>query len=99
MTRQYMVGELSLILEELQAVPLTEAAARDVVRLRREVESTAPTALAGVAARAVELAELVCWESLARGDTATFAREAAIGAELWEFGVCAGLLPDDQSAN
>jgi hypothetical protein len=97
MTRQYVVGELSLILGELQAAATNEAAVRDVARLRQEVETTSPAALAPIAARAVALTDGVCWESLAQGQTAVFAREAAICAELWEFGICAGLLEEDQA--
>lgn len=92
MTRQYVVGELSLILGELQAIATCEADIEDVARLREEVETTPPAALAPMAARAVELTDGVCWGSLARGETAAFVQEAAICAELWEFGVCAGLL-------
>jgi hypothetical protein len=97
MTRQYVVGELSLILGELQAAATNEAAVRDVARLRQEVETTPPAALAPIAARAVALTDGVCWESLTQGETAAFVREAAICAELWEFGVCAGLLEEEQA--
>ena len=98
MTRQYVVGELSLILGELQAVAIDEAAARDVAQLRQEVETTPPVALAPVALRAVALTDGVCWDSLARGEIAAFIREAAICAELWEFGVCAGLLEEESTS-
>jgi len=99
MTRQYVIGELSLILEELQAAATTDAAVREVARLRQEVETTPPAALAPIAVRAVELSDGECWNLLARGETAAFVREAAICAELWEFGVCAGLLEEDQAGN
>ncbi len=33
------------------------------------------------------------------GATAAFLREAAIGSELWEFGVCAALLEESQTGN
>ena len=39
-------------------------------------------------------ADSVCWDSLTRGDTAAFVRQAAICAELWNFGVCADLLEE-----
>jgi hypothetical protein len=42
--------------------------------------------------RALDLTDAGCWDSLSRGDTTAFARQAAIGAQLFEFGVCAGLL-------
>jgi len=99
MTRQYLVGELSLILGALQAVATNEAAVRAAARLRREAETTPPAALAPVVVRAVELTDRVCWDALARGETGAFIREAAIGAELWEFGVCAGLLEEDWTSD
>jgi hypothetical protein len=36
----------------------------------------------------------LCWDSLNRGDTAAFTRQAAVGAALREFGVYAGFLRD-----
>jgi hypothetical protein len=42
--------------------------------------------------RALELIDGLCWESLHRGDIAAFDHQAALGAELHEFGVCASLL-------
>jgi hypothetical protein len=98
MTRQYLVGELSLILGELQASEMTEAAVHDVARLRREAETTPPVTLGPVVTQAVELIDRVCWDSLTRGETATFMREVAICAELWEFGVCAGFLDEGQGS-
>ncbi|HEV8420217.1 MAG TPA: hypothetical protein VGR13_02535 [Actinomycetota bacterium] len=94
MTQQYLLGELSLILGELQAVVTDEAAVRDIARLRQEAETGPLAALASVAARGLELTDGWCWESLMRGDSAAFAREAAICAELWEFAICAGLVED-----
>jgi len=94
MTQQYLFGELSLILGELQAVATNEAAVRDVARLRREAETGPLVALASVATRALELTDGWCWDSLMRGDSAAFAREAATCTELWEFAVCAGLIED-----
>lgn len=96
MTRQYLAGELSVILGEIQAAAATtEACARQARDLRLEVESAPVTALPLAAARALALINGLCWESLARGDTATFARRAAICAELHEFGVCAQLLNEE----
>lgn len=97
MTQQYLVGELSLILGELQAVATNEAAVREVARLRQEAETTPPAALAPVVKRAVDLTNRVCWDTLKSGDVATFVREVAICAELRKLGVCAGLLEDDQT--
>lgn len=94
MTQQYLLGELSLILRALQTVATNEAAVRDVAGLRREAETRPLAALASVAARALELTDHWCWDSLARGDAAAFARQAAIFVELSEFALCAGLVED-----
>ncbi len=95
MTQQYLVGELSLILGELQAVATNAAAALDVARLRHEAETTPPAALAPLVERAVELGNRVCWDALTRGEATAFIREVAICAELRELGVSAGLLVED----
>ena len=94
MTQQYLLGELSLILGELQAVATNEAAVRDIARLRREAEAGPLAALAAVAACALALTDGWCWDSLMRGDSAAFTRQAAICGQLWEFAVCADLLED-----
>ncbi len=99
MTQQYLVGELSLILGELQVVAPNEAAVGDVARLRQEAETTPPAALGPVVVRAVTLTDRLCWDALTRGETAAFIREAAICADLREFGVCAGLLEEGQPSN
>jgi hypothetical protein len=95
MTQQYLAGELSLLLGELQAVTTNHIAAGDVARLRREAETRPLTALPSLAVRALALTDGLCWDSLSRIDTETFSRQAAICAEMHEFGVCAGLLLDD----
>ena len=99
MTQQYLVGELSLILGELQAVATNEAALHEITRLRQEAETTPPAALSPVVKRAVELTNRVCWDTLERGGAATFVREVVICVELRELGVCAGLLQEDQTSD
>ena len=94
MTRQYVAGELSVLLGHLRAVASTEAAERDAWALRHAAETQPIPALAAVTVRALALIEGLCWDSLNRGDTATFTRQAAAGAALREFGVCAGFLGD-----
>ena len=94
MTWQYLAGELSVRLADLQAVTTTEAAQRDAWFLRHAAETEPIPALRSVAVRALALAEGLCWDSLNRGDTAAFTRQAAVCAELHEFGVCAGLLKE-----
>jgi len=93
LTRQYLIGELSVRLERLQSVAVG-AEVRDVARLRYEVENGGTGGLAPAAARAIELADVLCWRSLARGDIAAFSSQAGISAELRLFGVCARLLGD-----
>lgn len=90
MTRQYVLGELSVRLEALQAAGQANAA--EVTRLRGEAEATPPWALAPVVTQALGLAERMCWDSLAHGDAAAFARQAEISAELRQFAGCARLL-------
>jgi hypothetical protein len=97
MTQQYLSGELSLLLAELQADSTDTALVPDLGRLRQEAETMPLTTLPLVAVRALELADSVCWDSLTRGDTAAFVRQAAICAELWEFGVCADLFDGGQA--
>ena len=95
MTQHYLVGELSLLLGQLQTVTTNEASAREVARLRYEAETTPPPGLPAVTVRALVLTDGLCWDSLAHAETATFSRQATLCAELHEFGVCAGLLDDE----
>jgi hypothetical protein len=95
MTQQYLTGELSLLLAQLQAVAIDQAVLRAIAHLRREAETSPPSALAAVLIRSLEVTDGLCWDSLARGDTTAFTSQAASAAELREFGVCAGLLDED----
>ena len=94
MTERYLIGELSVRLEQLQ-VAAGQAAACDVAELRRQVEASPVTWLAAETIRALALADQLCWDSLSRGDTAAFARQAVICADLHLFGVSARLLDQD----
>jgi hypothetical protein len=94
MTRQYLIGELSVRLTALLAVA-SSGPAEDVARLQHEVESGPVTALGPAAKRAIALADVSCWESLARGDFAAFGRQAQVSADLRLFGVCARLLAEE----
>ena len=91
MTQEYLIGELSVRLEQLQAT-VGQNAAREVARLRWQAETGPLTDLAVSAVRALVLADGLCWDSLSRGDTAAFACQAKISAELRQFCVCARLL-------
>lgn len=93
MTNQYLIGELSVRLEQLQSVAVG-GEVRDVTRLRYEVENGGTGCLGLAAARAIELADVLCWRSLARGDMAAFSSQAGVSADLRLFGVCARLFGD-----
>jgi hypothetical protein len=95
MTRQYVAGELSWRLGELEAAATDQDRALEVGRLRYEAERVSLAALGSVAVRALGLADRLCWDSLDCGDALAFSRRAAICAELWEFGVCARLFGED----
>ena len=95
MTQQYIAGELSLRLGQLQAVATDQERAREVGRLRYEVETVPLAKLGSVVVRALGLADRLCWDSLQCGDALAFGRQAAICAELWEFGICARLFEED----
>ena len=99
MTQQYLVGELSSILGELQTVAADAPAATEIARMRDAAEATPPGALGPTVGRAVALANRVCGDALAAGAAAAFIRELAICAELREFGVCAGFLADPPTSN
>jgi hypothetical protein len=92
-TTQYLIGELSVRLERLEAVAASDACS-DVAGLRREVETGPTSGLAPAAVKAIELADSLCWQSLSRGDITTFTRQAEILADLHLFGICARLLRD-----
>jgi hypothetical protein len=94
MTRQYLAGELSVLLGHLQAATTTEASGRDAWSLRRAAETEPITTLGFVTIRALALTERLCWDSLSQGNIAAFNRQAAVCAELHDFGVFAGLLKD-----
>jgi hypothetical protein len=94
MTSQYLAGELSVRLERLQAAAST-ARAGQVTELRHRVESCPVSWLAEAVGRALALADNLCWDSLARGDAVAFASQATASADLRQFGICSGLLPED----
>jgi len=93
-TREYLTGELSVLLEKLLAVSGT-APARDVANLRYQVETESAALLAAEMAQALALADWTCWNSLANGDAQAFDRQAAICAEMRMFGTCAGLIDEE----
>jgi hypothetical protein len=95
MTQQYIAGELSLRIGQLQAVAINQQRAREAACLRYEAEKLPPAQLGPVVLRALELGDRLCWDSLGCGDAWAFGRQAAACAELREFGICARLLGED----
>jgi hypothetical protein len=94
MTQQYLAGEMSLLLAQLEVAASGHTRVRNAAHLRREAETVPLAGLSSVAVRALVLADGLCWDSLGRGDVSAFARHAALCAELQEFGVCSSLLDD-----
>jgi hypothetical protein len=91
MTQQYIVGQFSVLLAEMEAVPGEwQATVRD---LRREVEISPLPTLPRLAGEAMALIDRVCWVALEEGDAAGFRRSAEAGASLRDFTANAGLLP------
>jgi hypothetical protein len=95
MTQQYIVGELSLWLGQLQATAPTQEAACEFARLRLEAETAPFTALPIIALRARDLMRGLCRDSLAEGDLRALNQQATMAGELREFAVSAGLLVED----
>ena len=93
-TREYLIGELSVLLEKLLAATRTTATG-DVAKLRYQVENETAAWLAVELSQALALADQLCWDSLSRGDALVFDRQAAICAELRLFGACAGLIGEE----
>jgi hypothetical protein len=89
-TQQYIVGEFSSLLAELQPVPGALLAAVD--DLRREVECSPLPRLPLLAHRALNLADVICWAALEDGDVTGFCRYAKMACALGEFTENAGLL-------
>ena len=93
MTQQYLIGQFSALLEDLQpsAGDCLAAAVHD---LRREVECSPLQALPRLASEAMGLTDVICWAALERGDTTGFCRSAKAAIALGEFTDAAGLLPE-----
>ena len=91
MTQQYIVGEFSSLLGDLQRAPGQRL---DAVRdLRREVELSPPSMLPPLARKAIRLIHVLCWAALKRGDVDGFCAYLKGAAALREFTANAHLLP------
>jgi hypothetical protein len=94
MTQQYIVGEFSVLLAELQPVPSSASLSGAVGNLRHEVEFGSLSMLSRRAGEATTLADMICWAALEEGDVDGFRRCADAAITLREFAVSANLLPD-----
>lgn len=84
MTQQYLIGQLSVLLEELQPSPGDRLAAA-VHDLRREVERSPLRMLPSLASEAIGLTDSLCLAAVERGDAREFARCANAAVALGEF--------------
>jgi hypothetical protein len=91
MTQQYIVGQFSSLLGELQPAPDEWAAAVD--GLRHEVETSPLRALPKLADAALSLTDLLCWSALEHGQARAFLGYAQTAVALREFMENAGLKP------
>jgi hypothetical protein len=90
---EYLAGELSVRLEQLQAA--TDEPDDSLAHLRHLVEDGPEMELETELECALALADRICWDSVSRGDIDAFARQASICENLRMLGVCAGLIDDD----
>lgn len=95
MTQDYIIGEFSLRLMQLQAAASNDESAGEFARLRMEAEAAPIDAMPVIAVRALELVRGLCGGSLARGDLRALTNQATKAAELREFAIAASLLPED----
>jgi hypothetical protein len=91
-TQQYLIGQLSALLGELQPPP-GEWMADAVHDLRREVETSPLQMLPRLAREATSLTDVICWGALERGDSGGFCRYANAAVALGDFTDSAGLIP------
>lgn len=90
MTQQYIVGEFSSLLGELQPAPREWVAV--VCELRRAVESSPVVALPALAQEALTLTDSICWAALEQGQPGAFLGYAKTAVALREFAESAGLV-------
>lgn len=83
MTQQYLVGELSSLLRDLEPVPGPYC--RVLRELRREVEASPPSGLRLLVQPAVALTSSICWATLATGDVRQFCDELDVAVRLRDF--------------
>ena len=82
-TQQYIVGEFSSLLGDLQRTPGGQLAA--IRELRRDVECSPLQTLPRLAREAINLADVICMAALEQGDVSGFLDCARTAAALGEF--------------
>jgi hypothetical protein len=82
-TEQYLVGELSSLLGDLQWTPCGQLAA--IRELRREVECSPLQLLPQRAREAMNLSDVICRVALEQGDVGAFRDCARTAVALGEF--------------
>jgi hypothetical protein len=90
MTQQYLIGQLSVLLEDLQPSPGDRLAAA-VNNLREQVERSPVHLLSELVCQAMVLSDRVCWGALERGESSSFCRYVKAAVALGEFTDAAGL--------
>jgi hypothetical protein len=94
MTQQYIIGELTLRLMQLQASAPSDESAGEFERLRLQTETASFEALPYLTMHALDLVRNLCRDSLARGDLRALTSQATMAADLREFAISASLLSD-----
>jgi hypothetical protein len=89
-TQQYIVGEFSSLLGDVQRTPGGQLAA--IRKLRREVECSPLQLLPRLAREAMNLTDVICWAALEQGDVGDFRDCAKTAVALGEFTDSARLL-------
>jgi hypothetical protein len=90
-TQQYILGELSCLLDALEPMPGVFRGA--VSSLRHEVETCSLSMLGPLLSESFSLTDRACWAALEQGDIAAFCRCGEAGTALLEFATIANLLP------
>ena len=83
MTQQYIIGELSSLLGDLQRAPGGQLAA--IRELRREVECSPLQMLPRLAREAMNLTDMICLAALEQGDVGGFRDCTRTAVALGEF--------------
>jgi hypothetical protein len=91
-TRQYLSGELSVRLGDLESVVGGAEQRRLAAQLRRDAERVPTGCLGSLVWRGLRLGEEACQLALEEGDWREFLQRMAVCTSLWEFGVCSGLI-------